>query len=115
MRTLYEMRSQAAASGTGWIACSIEELNAVNEELKQLQAIRCAWQWPEWLNAAAIVKTRWTVWLACERIPTTSECFPNGWEKVGATMALGDLVKFKPPPCDDWRDSLRVNPNREGN
>ena len=76
--------------------------------------VRESWQWPEWLNAAAVCKTKWNVWWACERIPTPSECPPDGWEGVGATMALGDLVKFEPPPCDDWRDSLRVNPNREG-
>ena len=38
MRTLYEMRSNAASSGTGCTSCSVEELNAVNDELKQLRA-----------------------------------------------------------------------------
>jgi len=83
----------------------------VNEELKRLQAIRCSWQWPEWLTAAAIVKTRYGDWLGCERVPTLDD---YQWTNTGMTLVLNPLTSFEPPRCDDWLDSLRVNPNREG-
>ena len=86
----------------------------MNEELKRLQAIRRSWQWPSWLKAAAIVKNSRGEWLACRRVPEQDDCFRGGWCKTGLVFVLAQFTTFEPPACDDWRDSLRVNPNREG-
>ena len=86
----------------------------MNEELKRLQAIRRSWQWPSWLKAAAIVKNTYGAWWGCEFVPQVSSVFHGGWEQTGAVISLCVFTAFEPPACDDWRDSLRVNPNREG-
>ena len=75
--------------------------------------LRPAWQWPEWLTAAAVVVTRDGQFWACSNVPCVSTEMGSGWENTGNTILLNGLfVALEPPQCT-WRESLRVNPNRK--
>lgn len=72
--------------------------------------IRERWQWPSWLkNFVAVTQEgdgRWFAWRNREPAITS-----NGWSGP-SFVSLKDF-DFTPPPCTDWRQSLRLNPNRE--
>lgn len=76
--------------------------------------IRRAWQWPEKLNAAAIVQCSNALWFACESVPEREGSFWSGggsWLNLNHAADKFGILDFTPPPCDDWRESLRVNSN----
>lgn len=75
--------------------------------------IRPAWQWPSWLKAAAIVRTCGGTWMACDSLPRLDDRFDN-WIHAGRYCMIDQtILDFTPPPCTDYRQSLRLNPNRE--
>ena len=67
------------------------------------------WQWPEWLLAEWIAMDRGGEWVAY-----------MGEPKQGNTVWLGENPRqlssghydFTPPPCTDWKQSKRRNPNK---
>ena len=74
--------------------------------------VRPVWQWPPWLKAAAIVKNAYGEWKACRTVPELCLSAGSGWDEYGTWVTLyPELFDFTPPPCDDWHNSLRVNPN----
>ena len=79
--------------------------------------VRKAWEWPPWLRAAAIViDQRSRQWKACHKVPHLDEGLNEGWDGFGhwATITK-DMFDFTPPPCFDWRESCRLNPNHVEN
>ena len=73
--------------------------------------VRKAWQWPAWLKAAWIAMDLDGEWYAWSKLPRIA-CNTDHWYDGGDLQALNpELVDFTPPPCDDWRQSLRKNPN----
>jgi hypothetical protein len=76
--------------------------------------VRPAWKWPEKLKAAAIVQCSNALWFACEGVPEREGSFWSGggsWLNLTHAADKFGILDFTPPPCDDWRESLRVNPN----
>ena len=75
--------------------------------------VRNAWQWPEWLTCAAVVRTKGgDVW-ACSTVPHIDECITSGWSNTGTVLVLqGRFVNINLPDVP-WQESLRVNPNLE--
>lgn len=71
---------------------------------------RPSWQWPEWLTAEWIARDADGEWWAFNQKPRAS-C--GSWISEGGRYFLlsKKLVAFTPPPCTDWRQSLRRNPN----
>lgn len=76
--------------------------------------LRKKFVWPEWLKAAAIMMNNTGHWCACGVVPSIDEL---GWLRCGELGHLSpllyavDLPKLDP---SQWRESLIVNPNREG-
>lgn len=70
--------------------------------------LRPTWQWPEWLTAPYIAMDEdgnWYAYLVQPSMKSTSWC-------GGTCSYLGEgLNAFIPPPCTDWKQSLRRNPN----
>ena len=73
--------------------------------------VRKAWQWPKWLKARWIAEEAVGRWYAYNEKPVCNEV--DCWQrKNGPCVYLhSSLLDFTPPPCDDWRNSLRENPN----
>jgi len=70
------------------------------------------WRWPSWLKAGWIAKCELGEWKAFNECPMRSD-FHNEWFSVldaYGTLLDPDLFRFEPPPCDDWKQSLRQNP-----
>lgn len=74
--------------------------------------LRRAWKWPKWCKAAAIVKFAGeSHWHACGKIPKKGL---DSWYDTGSLVMLDSKIfDFTPPHCDDWRDSLRINPKHK--
>ena len=72
--------------------------------------VRPAWKWPEFLgkDVACVWLCHSGVWWASEDIPKQHGDY---WLDHGRASRL-DLMNWTPPPCIDWRTSLRVDPNR---
>jgi hypothetical protein len=72
--------------------------------------VRKDWVWPDWLKAGWIAMDEDGEWYAYNYEPEPGK---NVWFPVddGDMSFLGiDLFRFDPPPCDDWKKSLRANP-----
>ena len=71
--------------------------------------VRPAWKWPAWLTAPWVLQTPLGFWCACTSNPKWNEM---GWLACGELVPLNQQhFDFIPPPCDDWRESLRRNPH----
>lgn len=71
-----------------------------------------AFVWPKWLKARCIFKqpsSAW--WYASNAIPAKGK---EGWWRVDTWVINHTFIDFTPPECDDWRDSLTLNPNWKG-
>ncbi len=76
--------------------------------------IKKAWQWPAWLKARYIIMDQDGCWFASDFRPifiTTPT--REYWSCTDAKCVTLALTTFEPPPCDNWRMSLRENPNLE--
>jgi hypothetical protein len=77
--------------------------------------VRRPWRWPAWLKAPWIAMDEdgyWRGWL-CEPLASPPVCGCGGWNGPG-NLTLGpnsSWFDFNPPPCTDWRESKRKNPN----
>ena len=71
--------------------------------------LRPVWQWPAWLKAPWIAMDPDGLWGSFENEP----CIESGsWICRGAeSYVFTTLFDFTPPPCTDWRQSKRKNPN----
>ena len=70
--------------------------------------VQKAWQWPEWLKAPYIAMSPTGWWYAYRYIPFhVGDDWSGDWEYLDDD----DILNFTPPACDDWRESLRKNPN----
>lgn len=72
--------------------------------------VRKKWQWPEWLKAEWIAMDRNGRWFGYDRKPDRTS---QDWYGCGGLYTNLLLTDFTPPPCDDWKQSLRRNPNAE--
>ena len=71
--------------------------------------VRRRWKWPAGLKCAAIAMDKNRRWFAHATRPILSG---DEWRCVGGGVELRDW-QIDLPAVDDWRDSLRLNPNRE--
>lgn len=70
--------------------------------------VRRKWEWPAWLKAEWLFQTNTQKWLATSVMPVLCDSY---WYLAGEYFTLDmDALDFTPPPCDDWRLSLRRNP-----
>ncbi len=78
-------------------------------EVTRMLIVCPVWQWPAWLKAEWIAMDSDGRWFAYKREPDTV----GGEWRSGefASFLRGDLVDFTPPPCTDWTQSKRRNPN----
>jgi hypothetical protein len=75
------------------------------------------WRWPNWLKAGWIAMNKDGQWVAFNFRPFCGDMYER-WgevidttgELVGGQMLDPDMFRFDPPPCDDWKQSLRQNP-----
>jgi hypothetical protein len=77
--------------------------------------VRQAWNWPAWLKAPWIARTPSGKWCGYEFEPRLANG-PGGpntmWQCYGKHGPIWDaFIDFTPPPCTDWRESKRKNPN----
>lgn len=75
--------------------------------------LRPIWQWPEWLTAPYIAMDSDGIWYAYTKEPSAVD---DDWCYGGCDwLLLSDrtLLAFTPPPCTDWKTSLRRNPRLE--
>lgn len=75
--------------------------------------VRPAWQWPAWL------KCDWVAQNKDGRIAIGTGQ-PEILERIWGAVPDGEVdyvdakcIAINLPPCTDWRQSLRLNPNRE--
>jgi len=82
----------------------------VNGSLETMAVLRKLWQWPEWLTAEWIAMDRDGGWWCYGDKPRLNDL---GWSPCGGTNSSlrPCLTTFTPPPCTDWRQSLRRNPS----
>jgi hypothetical protein len=75
--------------------------------------VRKAWAWPSWLKAVWIAMDRDGVWRAYLTEPRRSDAYASWSGSAQLNLGKGDSLyfDFAPPPCDDWKTSLRKNPN----
>jgi hypothetical protein len=73
--------------------------------------VRPAWQWPAWLKAPWIAQDRQGSWLSFNDEPLASERRDSGWDRNEELCLNSPHIDFTPPPCTDWRESKRKNPN----
>lgn len=69
--------------------------------------VRPAWKWPEWLLSRSVVQGIDGRWWGVDGEHRNAE---EAWE-CGRNHINLSRTTFLPPPCDDWRKSLRRNPN----
>lgn len=71
--------------------------------------VRKSWKWPPWLKYDWVAQDHNGKWYAFENEPSRSA---STWHPIGDfVMVSSRRFDFTPPPCDDWRQSLRRNPN----
>jgi hypothetical protein len=71
--------------------------------------VRKKWQWPSWLAAEWIFLSPNGKWFATDKEPVARTA---NWECLGVIVCLSfHMFEFSPPPCDDWRNSKKRNPN----
>lgn len=73
--------------------------------------VRKAWRWPDWITAPWIAMGRNGNWFAFPVEPSRENYRDGCWSGGYETWLNPALVAFTPPPCDDWRQSKRHNPN----
>lgn len=73
--------------------------------------LRKSWQWPSWLNGKWLFMVPSGEWYASESEPLL-RCNQENWDIVrgGACSLSKRFFDFTPPPCTDWKTSLRKNP-----
>jgi hypothetical protein len=100
--------------GEFWINYAGAVTGPCCEGLKDSRVIvRKAWQWPEWLACAAVVRTKvGHVWL-CAKVPNRDEKFDSGWDNTGVILYGSGRWVLLDYPDGPWQESLRINPNLE--
>jgi hypothetical protein len=76
--------------------------------------LRPAWTWPAWLRAPWIAMEKDGEWVAfnCEPIINVHYWGYSTHHKGQVSQGLHpSLCDFTGPPCTDWRESKRKNPN----
>ncbi len=90
---------------------SVTECGIVSVENRVI--VRLAWQWPEWLKAPWIAMDKNGKYYGYSSEPSI---VGNGNMWLCEADTAADLqswaLDWTPPPCDDWTESKRENPNR---
>jgi len=87
----------------------VEEWNIPDECYHNVAILRKKWVWPKWLKVGYIAMNKDGVWLGYQCLPYLNQ---THWISNGNIVNLNRcLLDFDPPPCDDWKTSLRENPN----
>ena len=82
-------------------------------QVRKRVIVRPAWVWQKWLKADWLCMASSGRWFASSgRAPKIIENHGGWWLASGCVLVSGGEFDFTPPPCDDWRMSLRRNPNR---
>jgi hypothetical protein len=68
--------------------------------------VRESWTWPAWLKAEWIARDADGKWFGYGTEPAKNSKF---W--YGGTHCNLSMTDFTPPPCSDWRESKRRNPD----
>jgi len=78
--------------------------------------VRQVFRWPEWLTANYIAMDESGIWYGYAKKPSK---IASSWLPQQSTpyvrLTPNTLTNFVPPECSDWAQSLRRNPNYEGN
>jgi hypothetical protein len=74
--------------------------------------LRPAWQWPEWIKPGTwLAMDSDGVWSLSSQEPKADPCGTYWFVEKGVMAEVKTaLVDFTPPPCTDWRQSLRQKP-----
>ena len=73
--------------------------------------VRPAWQWPSWLLCDWVAQNKsGRIAMGCGDPILLSELW--SWSGCGRIDFVdSDLLAINLPPCTDWKQSLRLNPN----
>jgi len=73
--------------------------------------VKRSWEWPEWLKADWIAMDESGKWFAysCAEPVLDDKVWARGEADV-CIVLNSNMIDFNPPPCDDWKKSLRKNP-----
>lgn len=74
--------------------------------------VRPVWQWPSWLLCDWVANDRDGVLMMGMGVPIQTDV---GWRSERYQRVAIGYFDFTPPPCTDWRQSLKLNPNRDAN
>jgi len=86
--------------------------NEIAVSIPPYAVCRPQWQWPQWLTANYIAMDADGKWYAYLTEPSIRETY--WWPDGGVYRELGGgFTAFLPPPCDNWKKSVRRNPNNE--
>lgn len=96
---------RVAAPGEYFFVCG-EIFKCSCTTLSAQIVVRQTWKWPEWLKAKYIAMDESGCWYAYNCKPSITDYY---WQQ--AYFLDESLIDFSPPPCDDWKESLRENPN----
>lgn len=70
--------------------------------------LRESWEWPSWLKANYICMGADGDWHTSIEMPAMTG---TGWVVCHSVCLSGHNFNFTPPPCTDWRESVRPNPD----
>lgn len=70
--------------------------------------VRPSWKWPDWLLNKFVIQVPMGEWFGADGDPVAQNGY---WDGLRNVTALAKTT-FSPPPCSDWRKSLRRNPNK---
>lgn len=72
------------------------------------------WQWPNWIKSGTFLwQNHFLDWCLSQTEPSLD--YNHAWCLSGKSIRVLDLlevlnVEFSPPPCSDWKKSLRRKP-----
>lgn len=98
--------------GENYLACGAVAPPPNGTSLFPRVIVRRKWTWPAWLKARWLFCDRSGAWIAnsgAERPRSGDGFWYFNWGAQTASVCE-ELFDFTPPPCDDWRLSLRENP-----
>lgn len=89
------------------------------DAMRSVMIVRDKWEWPEWIRAPYIAMDSDGDWyfFASKPIATKTQWLHEISNIEGRLLwSSGEsdswnFTSFTPPPCTDWRQSLRRNPN----
>lgn len=99
------------------VRCTLDSLGRqkwvdIVDSLAKISKKQYDWQWPEWLKAKWLVQVESGEWFGADTEPVLHQLYGSAyWSASGMRNWQRLASRFIGPPCTDWRQSKRRNPN----